>query len=137
MDPRQRSKMGEVAPAGQLTWPGYGPQEMQRYKLGWARSWLCRGVGEGLGVENYPLVRSLLRWEPRSLSGKERRCHSSRKDLGETAGGADDGGSGRMRCLFLDCFPGGWGKVIPPSPSGRELFCSKAREIDRMTRGTK
>lgn len=67
-------------------------------------------------MENSPLVRSLLGWEPRSLSGKDRWCHESKRDLGATIGGAGDGGSGRMRCLYLGCFPGGWGKFLPPSP---------------------
>ena len=47
--------MGEVALAGQPTWPGDGLQELQRYKLGSARSWLCRGVGEGPGRGELPL----------------------------------------------------------------------------------
>ena len=55
VDPRQRLKMGEVAPAGQLTLLGDSLQELQRHLLGWARSWLCPGVGEGMGREISPL----------------------------------------------------------------------------------
>lgn len=42
--PRQRSRMGEVAPAGQLPLLGDGHQELQRHKLGWPRPWLCHGA---------------------------------------------------------------------------------------------
>lgn len=35
--PRQRSRMGEVAPAGRLPSLSDGLQELQRQKLGWAR----------------------------------------------------------------------------------------------------
>lgn len=84
--------MGEVAPASQLTLLGDSLQDLQRLKLGWAKPWLYHGAGEGLGVETIPLVRSLSGWQPKSLSGKERWCHDNRRDLGETTGGAGDGG---------------------------------------------
>lgn len=39
-------------------------------------------LGRGSGVENSPLVRSLLGWEPRSHSGKAKHSHQSRRDSG-------------------------------------------------------
>lgn len=65
--PKQRSRMGEVAPAGWLPLLGVSFQELQRNWVG-----LAPGSAMGLGVENSPLVRSLLGWEPRDLFGKER-----------------------------------------------------------------
>lgn len=46
--PWQRSRMGEVAPAGRLPLLGDRPQELQRQMLGCAKSWLCHGAGEDL-----------------------------------------------------------------------------------------
>lgn len=42
--PRQRSRMGEVTPAGRLPFLGDSLQELQRQKLGWARPWLCHAA---------------------------------------------------------------------------------------------
>ena len=45
--PRQRSRMGEVAPAGRRPFLGDSLRELQRQKLGWARPGSAVGLGGG------------------------------------------------------------------------------------------
>lgn len=75
VDPMQRSRMGEVAPAGWLSLLGDSLQELQSQTLGWARSWLCHGAGEGLGDGEQPLGEVTSRagakvpfWEEKAVS---------------------------------------------------------------------